>query len=199
MKEKLLKRLKTALWLVPLLVLTVMVDRGVVRMTGDHQEAQTYARQVEDGYRAVFEEEAPAMRALYASLQQTIAQPDATRYAALQQSLETAITNGRKAYGNNFCLRQYETAGGASFFYWGTYLTELQEDVAEQNMELLPEYAAVLEKLLPMYEEYALADDTQKQTTSDRREAVCDLYQAMSELSGPTYQLSGKRYVLLNG
>ena len=193
MKEKFRKGLKTALWLVPLLALTVMIDRSAMRMFGDRREQRAYAERVQSCYTAVFTEEAPAMQALYDALQQTIAQPDAARYADLQQAVETATTAGQTAFGQAFSLA--DTVGAASFFYWGGYLLDLQADVTAQRTEWLPDYAAILERQLQLYPRYALPDGAQAQDTGSQLDALRKLYAAMSdsELTGPIYRLIAER------
>lgn len=193
MKEKLRKGLKTALWLVPLLALTVMIDRSAMRMFGDRREQRAYAERVQSCYTAVFTAEASAMQALYDALQQTIAQPDAARYADLQQAVETATTAGQTAFGQAFSLA--DTAGAASVFYWGGYLRDLQADVTAQRTERLPDYAVILERQLQLYPRYALPDGAQAQATGSQLDALRKLYAAMSdsELTGPIYRLIAER------
>ena len=133
------------------------------------------------------------MQALYDALQQTIAQPDAARYADLQQAVETATTAGQTAFGQAFSLA--DTAGAASFFYWGSYLRDLQADVTAQRTEWLPDYAAILERQLLLYSQYALPDGAQAQDTESQLDALRKLYTAMSDsdLSGPIFQLIAGR------
>lgn len=133
------------------------------------------------------------MQALYDALQQTIAQPDAARYADLQQAVETATTAGQTAFGQAFSLA--DTVGAASFFYWGGYLLDLQADVTAQRTEWLPDYAAILERQLQLYPRYALPDGAQAQDTGSQLDALRKLYAATSdsELTGPIYRLIAER------
>lgn len=193
MNEKLRKGLKTALWLVPLLALTVMIDRSAMRLFGDRREQRAYAERVQSCYTAVFTAEASAMQALYDALQQTIAQPDTARYADLQQAVEAAMTAGQTAFGQACSLA--DTAGAASVFYWGGYLRDLQADVTAQCTQRLPDYAAILERQLQLYPRYALSDGAQAQTTENQLDALRKLYTAMSdpELTAPIYRLIAER------